>query len=110
MKDRNYLGVFEQIILLAILRLGENAYGVTIRQEIQSRTGRPVSIGAIYTTLDRLERKGFVKSWLANPTPARGGRAKRYFKLDAPGASALKDSHRVFKDMWEGIKPIVEVA
>jgi PadR family transcriptional regulator PadR len=86
------LGQFEELVLLALLRLGENAYGVPIRREIAERTGRDVSFGAVYTTLERLERKGYVKSWVGEPTPERGGRAKRYFRIEAPGKSALNHS------------------
>ena len=74
------LGEFEHIVLLAILRLGENAYGVTLRQEIQERTDRHPSPGALYITVDRLENKGFVSSRFGDPTPQRGGRAKRFFR------------------------------
>jgi len=79
------LGEFEQIVLLAILRLGEKAYGVTIREEIMARTGREPSPGALYVTLDRLEEKGLVRSQFGDPTPQRGGRAKRFFSVSAKG-------------------------
>ena len=86
------LGQFEELVLRALLRLRENAYGVPIRREIAVRTGRDVSVGALYTTLDRLERKGYVSSHRGDPTPERGGRAKRYFKIEAPGIRALNHS------------------
>src|SRR5215472_3073563 len=76
-----YLGEFEQIVLLAVVRLGDEAYGVPIRREIAERAGRQVTVGALYATLDRLEAKGLVHSWFADPTPERGGRSKRYFRL-----------------------------
>ena len=79
-------------MLLALLRLGEGAYGLTIRREIEARAGRQVAIGAVYATLDRLERKGYVASQRGEPTPERGGRAKRCFRPLAPGLSALKRS------------------
>jgi len=79
MSKRDYLGEFEHIVILALLRLADRAYGVTVRQEIEERTGREVSIGAIYATLDRLEAKGYVKSVVGEPTPERGGRSKRFF-------------------------------
>ena len=85
------LGQFEEFVLLALVRLRENGYGVTVRREIAERTSRDVSIGAVYTTLERLERKGYVSSWMGEPTPKRGGRAKRYFKIEAPGAEALSE-------------------
>ena len=73
MSGRDFLGEFEHIVMLAVLRLGDRAYGVTVRQEIEFRTKREVSIGAVYATLDRLEAKGYVKSSLGDPTPERGG-------------------------------------
>ena len=86
MNARNLLGEFEQIVLLAILRLKDGAYGVPIRTEIQKRTRRSVSIGALYSTLDRLEAKGFVSSFFSDPKPERGGRARRYFQVEPLGA------------------------
>ena len=100
MAKGNYLGEFEQIVLLAVFRSRENAYGVRIRDEIRKRTGRSVSFGAVYTTLERLQRKGYVRSWVADPTPQRGGRAKKYFKLQASGVNALRESRRVLSNMW----------
>ncbi|HSY92571.1 MAG TPA: helix-turn-helix transcriptional regulator, partial [Candidatus Binatus sp.] len=88
------LGEFEQLVLLAILRLGESAYGVTIRSEIASCTGREPAPGALYTTLDRMEEKGIVRSWLGDATPQRGGRAKRYFKLTKAGRAGLVKAQR----------------
>jgi PadR family transcriptional regulator PadR len=99
-----YLGEFEQIVLLALLRLRERAYGMRIRQEIEQRTGRSVSIGAIYATLDRMQLKGYVSSWLADPTAERGGRAKRFFKMEAAGVSALKRSQNALNRMLKGIR------
>jgi PadR family transcriptional regulator, regulatory protein PadR len=86
---RNKLGQFEEFVLLALVRLRANAYGAAIRREIAEQTGRDVSVGAVYSTLERLGRKGYVSSWLGEATPERGGRAKRYFKIEAPGAEAL---------------------
>src|SRR5260370_29848867 len=87
-----FLGEFEQIVLLALLRLRERAYGMRIRQEIEERTGRPVSIGAIYATLDRMQSKGYVSSWLADPTAERGGRAQPFLNIEAVGITALQHS------------------
>jgi PadR family transcriptional regulator PadR len=87
--SRKYLGEFERLVLLAILRLGGQAYGMKIRLEIKNRANRDSSLGAIYTTLDRLESKGLVSSWRGDPTPERGGRSKRFFKLEATGQQAL---------------------
>ncbi len=98
-----YIGELEQIVLLAILRLGEKAYGVPIRAEIENRAGRKVTVGALYATLDRLEAKGLVHSWFAEATPQRGGRSKRYFKMLPAGVKALSGSKAVFERMWEGL-------
>ena len=97
------LGEFEQLILLAILRLGDRAYGVTIRTEISERAGRTVAPGALYTALDRLEDKGLVKSRFGEPSPQRGGRAKRFFTITASGAQALARAQRAFQQMLEGL-------
>jgi DNA-binding PadR family transcriptional regulator len=102
----DYLGSFEQIVLLAVLRLGGNAYGVTIREEIKKRTGRPVMIGAVYATLDRLEAKHYVCSKIGDPTPERGGRAKRFFKITAQGSAVLEQSRKMLAGMWAGLDPI----
>ncbi len=99
------LGEFEQSLLLAIAHLGPSAYGVTIRQEIEARTGRDVAVGAVYTSLRRLELKGYVRSTLADPTPERGGRSKRYFVLKAAGAAALRQSRERLARMWDGLAP-----
>ena len=101
---RAYLGELEQIVLLAILRTGPNAYGVTIRQQIEDRTGRSLTVGALYRTLDRLEDKGYVTSWFGDPTAQRGGRSKRHFKVTPAGASALRASRDAFTAMWDGLQ------
>jgi PadR family transcriptional regulator PadR len=101
-----YLGEFEHIVLLAVLRLGDTAYGVTVRQEIEIRTGRDVSIGAIYATLSRLEAKGLVKSRAGEPTPERGGRAKRLFRVTALGRRSVNEAQRVLARMLDGLDPI----
>lgn len=88
------LGGFENLLLLVILRLEDRAYGAAIRQELLDRAGKDVAIGAIYTGLDRLEQKGFVKSWTGEPTPERGGRAKKFYRLTAAGKMALKETNR----------------
>lgn len=98
------LGEFEQLVLLAIVRLSGDAYGSTIREEIEDRTSRSVAIGALYTALDRLERKGYVSSSLSDPTPQRGGRARRYYRLRPTGAAALRRSREAMVQMWAGIE------
>jgi PadR family transcriptional regulator PadR len=103
MSSREYLGEFEQIVLLAVLRLGKTAYGVPVRREIEQRTNRAVSVGALYSTLDRLEAKGYVASWFADPSPERGGRAKRFFRVEPLGLKAVKRSQKAIATMLEGL-------
>jgi DNA-binding PadR family transcriptional regulator len=103
MSGRDYLGEFEHIIVLALLRLEDRAYGVTVRQEIEFRIKREVSIGEVYATLDRLETKGYVKSHHGDPTPERGGRSKRFFRVTAKGVAAVNRSHRALQSMTEGL-------
>jgi PadR family transcriptional regulator, regulatory protein PadR len=103
MPGRDYLGEFEHIILLALLRLEDRAYGVTVRQEIEFRTHREVSIGAVYATLDRLETKGYVKSHLGEPTPERGGSSKRFFRVTPKGVAAVNRTQRALLNMTEGL-------
>ena len=105
--DVSTLGEFEQVVLLAILRLGDDAYAVPIRDEILRCTGRDVSRGSIYITLDRLETKGYLKSRLANPTPERGGRAKRYYALRPRAVEALKESRRALVALWRGLEGVL---
>ena len=105
MSKGDYLGEFEMFVMLAVRQLNKNAYGMTIRHEIIDRTARDVSRGATYATLDRLEEKGFVSSWLADPTPERGGRAKRYYKIEAAGSHALESSLNALQSMAQGLEP-----
>ena len=107
MARREHLGEFEQIVLLAVLRMGDDAYGVPIRAEIESRTGRLLTVGALYRTLDRLEAKGYLTSWFGESTPERGGRSKRYFKVRPLGMRALRASREALAAMWEGLEPLV---
>lgn len=107
MARREYLGEFEQLVLLAILRLGDQAYGVPIRLDIEQRTGRAVTVGALYRTLDRLEDKGYLSSAFSDPTPERGGRSKRYFKVRPLGVRTLRASREALTAMWEGLEPLV---
>ena len=103
MDKEKFLGEFEQFLLLAILRLGDNAYGSTIRQLLADSISRDVTIGALYTTLERLEKKGLVESRMGESTSERGGRAKKYFKVSAQGQSALKRSKQALSNMWQGL-------
>lgn len=99
----DHLGEAEHLMLLAVWRLGKKAHGASIRDEIEERTGRRLSVSAIYVTLVRLEKKGFVSSFLADPTPVRGGKAKRYFTVTNKGVAELHESRRRIERMWEGL-------
>jgi len=102
------LGVFEQLLLLALVRLGGEPYGVVIRDEIETRTGRVVSPGAIYTALDRLEQRGLVRSRLGEPTAERGGKRKRHYRMTPRGARALANAHSTMAQMAHGLRPKLE--
>lgn len=91
---KQFLGEFEEFVLLAIFKLGKEAYGVPIAEAIEDATGKRVSTGALYTTLSRLEEKNFISSWMGESTAERGGRAKKYFSLEAAGKDALEQSNR----------------
>jgi PadR family transcriptional regulator PadR len=97
MKD---LSLYESIHLLAILRLGNNAYGVSIKEEIASMTGREISYGTLYSYLDQLFKKDLVKKSAGDPSPERGGRRKIYYKVSAQGAEALKSAYSLQKSIW----------
>lgn len=99
-----FIGSLEHIVLLALVRLGENAYGMTVRREIEARTGRDISIGAVYATLERLEAKRYVRSQLGEPTAERGGRAKRLFRIEAGGEAALRASQEAIRKMATGLR------
>ena len=102
------LGSLEHIVLLAVMRLGSNAYGMTVRREIEDTTGRDISIGALYATLGRLESKRLVRSFEGEPTAERGGRAKRYFSMTAEGKAALRNTHELILKMSAGLKGLQE--
>ena len=99
----DYLGEFEQLVLLALVRLDKEGYGMTVRRELEATSGRSVSIGSVYTTLDRLEAKGFVASSRSDPEPIRGGRARRNFRVLPAGLVALARSRELPAKMWDGI-------
>ena len=107
MSDVSTLGEFEHVVLLAVLRLGDEAYAVPIIDEIERCTGRSISRGSVYITLDRLETKGYLRSWLADPTPERGGRAKRYYALRPRAMAALRDSRRALVALWRGLDRVL---
>jgi PadR family transcriptional regulator PadR len=98
------LGDFEQLVLLGVLRLDDAAYGAAIRQEIHSRSGRDVSINAVYTTLERLQGKGFLRSWVGEPTPQRGGRRRKFYALRPSGEAALRQAYRGITAMAGGLE------
>lgn len=100
----SFLGEFEQLVLLAVLRLGKQAYGLSVRREIQERAGREVAIGAVYATLERLEEKGMVVSSMTEAMAERGGRAKRCFQVTGLGNEALRQSLRTVQQMSEGLR------
>jgi len=104
MKRGELLGSLEHIILLALARLDGVAHGMIVRREIEKRTGRSVSIGAVYATLERLEAKGYVSSFTGEPTAARGGRAKRLFRVEAVGNRALQISEQTIRSMKAGLR------
>ncbi len=103
MPKRSYLGEFELMILLALIRLGDDAYGVPISKELLNTTGREVALGSVYAALDRLEQKEFVSSTLGDPTPARGGRAKRYFRITKKGMRAVQMTRTALSNLWRGL-------
>ncbi len=104
MRRSESLGTFEQLVLTAILSLREDAYGVTIHNKVAELAGtKRVSLGAVYVTLDRLEDKGLIRSWLSDPTPERGGRARRCYRLEALGERALEESARTARRMWDAL-------
>lgn len=103
------LGEFEQLVLLALLRLGTEAYGVAIRDEIERQTGRSVALGAVYTTLLRLENKRMVAARLGEPTPQRGGRRKKYYRALASGRRELAASIEALRSMTRGLTPGLEL-
>jgi len=103
MRPRSQLGDLEELALLAVLRLGGDAYGARIREELSRQAGRTASISTIYVTLMRLEEKGYVRSWMGEPTGARGGKAKRYFEVRPDGVSVLEAVREIRERMWEGV-------
>ena len=100
---RDYLTDFELMLLLAILRVGDDAYGVAIARAIEALGERAVLLGAVYTGLDRLEANGLVSSSVGSPTPERGGRAKRYFRVTPAGMKAVRQAKRAFTRLWSGV-------
>jgi PadR family transcriptional regulator PadR len=103
MRERLHLGSFELMVLLAVIRLGDDAYGVPVSREIKERGGRAVTFGSLYATLERLEQKGLISSQLGEPTPERGGRAKKYFRLTAKGLREVRVTQRSLQKLWQDL-------
>lgn len=104
MPKGQHLAEFEQYVLLSLVRLGEKAYGAAIRREIEERTGRPVSIGAVYATLGRLADKELVESWMSDPLPVRGGRSRKHFRLTPHGDGSLRHTVGMLSRMLDGLE------
>lgn len=98
---KGHIGEFEELVLLTIATLGDQAYGVAVLDDIQQRTSRKISIGALHSTITRLEEKGFITSYLGEPTKERGGRRKRFFQLTASAAQALSDMKSLRDELWQ---------
>jgi DNA-binding PadR family transcriptional regulator len=108
MPKGQYLGEFEQLVMLALLRLGDNAYGMTVRREIEQIAGRTATLGSVYGTLDRLEDKGYITSWYDDPHPVRGGHPRRYFHVEPRGELALSRARDMMRRMWRGVQLAAE--
>ena len=103
MTDQDRLWDFEFMVMLALMRLGDEAYGVSISREIKRRSGREMALGSVYATLERLERKGFVVSELGEPTMERGGRAKKHFRVTGKGLRVVREAQRALVKLWQGL-------
>src|SRR6476619_5475372 len=103
MARREFLGGFELLVLLALIRLGDDAYGVPISEAIEETSGRAVALGSVYITLERLQNKGRVSSALGEPTAVRGGRAKTYFRITAKGLREVRQARQTLITLWQGV-------
>jgi len=106
MPKRSYLGDFELMVLLALMRLGEEAYGVPISREIEQQSDRTVAVGTVYAALERLEEKSLVSSELGESTPQRGGRAKRYFRITRKGLREVREARSALINLWKGLREL----
>jgi PadR family transcriptional regulator, regulatory protein PadR len=106
MPKTHYLGEFELLVMLCVIRLGEGAYGVPISREIEQQTGRDVAFGTVYATLERLQEKGLLCSGLGDPTPERGGRAKRYFRVTSAGLRTVRETRQGLIRLWRGLRDL----
>jgi DNA-binding PadR family transcriptional regulator len=107
---KGYLGEFEELVLLTIASLNEEAYGVAIKEDLEKHTGRSISIGALHSTITRLEEKEFLRSWLGDPTQERGGRRKRFFELTHEGKVALHNMKELRDELWKRSKATLSLA
>lgn len=107
--SQDYVGEFEQMVLLAIMRLGSDAYGLAVREELASVAGRSPSSGSLYTTLDRMERKGLIESTAGPGSPARGGRPRRYVRVTAQGRELLAHSRSTLLALWDGLEDALDI-
>jgi DNA-binding PadR family transcriptional regulator len=103
LRKREFIGGFELLVLVALVRLGDDAYGVPIAEAIEESSGRDVAMGSVYVTLERLERKGLVSTRLGEPTPERGGRAKTYFRITGKGLRETRQAQRTLIRLWRGV-------
>ena len=108
MNKMTYLGEFEHMVLLSILRLGDDAYGMSVRKELDAAAGREVARSTVYITLERLTRKGYLAARMDDPSQTRGGKPKRYFSLTAAGREALRTSGRALMNLWDGYEELLE--
>jgi DNA-binding PadR family transcriptional regulator len=106
MAERLSLGEFELVVMLVVMRLGDDAYGVPISREIEQQTGRAVAFGTVYATLERLQKKGLVCSRLGETTPERGGRAKRYFEVTPTGVRTVRETKQTLVRLWQGLRQL----
>lgn len=107
MAGHRYLGEFELMVMLVLIRLGEDAYGVPIGKAIEEASGREVALGSVYAALERLEEKGFVASSVGDPTPERGGRAKRYFHVTNTGLRQVRKTRQTLINLWRGLPQLL---
>lgn len=109
-KSISALGELELLVMLAVLRIGEDGYSRLIREDIEERTGRSVARGALYVTLQRLTEKGLLDTWMGEGRPERGGKARRHYAVTARGLAAVRESQSTLRRMWEGLEEVLSKA
>jgi PadR family transcriptional regulator PadR len=107
---RDYLSDFEQLVLLSVLRLGQDAHGGAIRRDLEETARRPVTVASIYVALSRLEQRGLARSWMSDPKPVRGGKARKHYALEPDGIRALREAREVLERMWAGVGGALDAA